>query len=133
MRSADPRRQPPAALPPLSVLKPPLKRLLLNQSAETRTMLMLLTNEALYLRGMCANLSTQNAVLAHAFAVQLATNKRYESANAARVPTCLEGAFVSVIVQRVVFYHAASKLQTRWCRHCATPCPSTRSSADDIV
>ena len=58
----------------------------LNQSAETRTMLMLLTNEALYLRGMCANLSTQNAVLAHAFAVQLATNKRYESANAARVP-----------------------------------------------
>ena len=58
----------------------------LNQSAENRMMLALLANEALYLRGMCANLSAQNAFLAHAFAVQLATTKRYESANAARVP-----------------------------------------------
>jgi hypothetical protein len=58
----------------------------LNQSAENRTMLMLLANEALYLRSICANLSRQNAFLAHAFAARLATNKRYESANAARVP-----------------------------------------------
>ena len=58
----------------------------LNQSAENRMMLALLANEALYLRGMCANLSAQHAVQAHAFAVMLATNKRYESANAARVP-----------------------------------------------
>ena len=35
---------------------------------------------------MCANLSAQHAVQAHAFAVLLATNKRYESAAAARVP-----------------------------------------------
>jgi hypothetical protein len=37
----------------------------LNQSAENRMMLALLANEALYLRSMCANLSTQNAFLAH--------------------------------------------------------------------
>ena len=33
-----------------------------------------------------ANLTMQHAVQAHAFAVLLATNKRYESAVAARVP-----------------------------------------------
>jgi hypothetical protein len=70
-----------------SVLALHLSTSALNQSAENRTMLMLLANEALYLRSICANLSTQNAFLAHAFAARLATNKRCESANAARVPT----------------------------------------------
>ena len=58
----------------------------LKQSAENRMMLAFLVNESLYMRSMCANLSAQHAVQAHAFAVLLATNKRYESANAARVP-----------------------------------------------
>ena len=58
----------------------------MSESAANRTMLAFLVNEALYLRSMCANLTTQHAVQAHAFAVLLATNKHYESANAARVP-----------------------------------------------
>ena len=58
----------------------------MSQSAANRTMLAFLVNEALYMRSMCANLSAQHAVQAHAFAVLLATNKRYESAIAARVP-----------------------------------------------
>jgi hypothetical protein len=46
----------------------------LNQSAANHVMLAHFSNEAILLRGVCAELARQNACLARAFAVQLANN-----------------------------------------------------------
>ena len=80
----------------------------MSQSAANRTMLAFLVNEALYMRGMCANLSAQHAVQAHAFAVLLATNKRYESAVAARVPMNAANMGKSTLMRNAVQTGAAA-------------------------
>ena len=80
----------------------------LNQSAENRTMLALVVNESMYLRSMCANLTMQHAVQAHAFAVLLATNKRYESAVAARVPMNAANMGKSTLMRNAVQTGAAA-------------------------
>ena len=56
----------------------------LTQSVENHMMLAHLANETLFLRGMCAELSNQNAALAHTVAAQLA-RKRKDRASAARL------------------------------------------------
>ena len=56
----------------------------LNQSADNHMLLTHLTNEMMFLRGMCAELSNQNAALAHTVAVQLAHSREHR-ARAARM------------------------------------------------
>jgi hypothetical protein len=80
----------------------------LKQSAENRMMLAFLVNESLYMRSMCTNLAVQHAVQAHAFAVLLATNKRYESAVAARVPMNAANMANSTLVRDAVQTEAAA-------------------------
>ena len=51
----------------------------LNQSAENHMLLSHLASETMFLRGMCAELSNQNASLAHTVAVQLAHSRQHRA------------------------------------------------------